>query len=118
VAKLSPTLPVSWTRYLSGRNNAKDAGVGNAVAVDATGHVYTTGWFQGTFDFDPGPGTDSIQSGNGGGWFDLYVSELDGGGNFVAAADYHALSGGGNNISFGIAVDNSSPGSPNVYTTG
>ena len=30
---------------------------GTAIAVDTAGNVYSTGYFQGTVDFDPGPGT-------------------------------------------------------------
>jgi hypothetical protein len=93
-------------------------GSGYAVAVDAAGHVYTTGSFEGTFDFDPGPGTYTIQTGGKRAIdVDAYVSELDANGNFVAAADFHDLSTVFNSGE-GIAVDNTSPGSPNVYTTG
>jgi hypothetical protein len=115
VAKLTPTLATSWTKFISGRGN--DSGSGGAVAVDSAGHVYTTGSFYGTFDFDPGPGTYTLQSGQKGNDLDGYVSELDANGNFVAVADFHALSAAWNGGE-GIAVDNTSPGSPNVYTTG
>jgi hypothetical protein len=117
VAKLTPTLATSWTKFFSGKGGS---GMGLAVAVDSAGHVYTTGPFYGTFDFDPGPGTSAIQSGGRGNGIDAFVSELDSLGNFVAAADFHGtstdpyLADGG----WGIAVDNASPGSPNVYTTG
>jgi hypothetical protein len=118
VAKLTPTLATSWTKFFSGKGGS--SGYGHAVALDAAGHVYTTGWFQGTFDFDPGPGTSTIQSGGGGRGIDAYVSELDSLGNFVTAADFHGTSTDpyGADGGWGITVDRASPGSPNVYTTG
>ena len=33
---------------------------GNALAVDASGNVYTAGYFATVVDFDPGPGTTSL----------------------------------------------------------
>ncbi len=54
---------------------------GGAVAVDATGAVYTTGSFYGTVDFDPGTGVTTLTAPAGGeGW---YISKLDAAGNFV-----------------------------------
>jgi hypothetical protein len=100
VAKLTPTLATSWTRSPTPVKQ-KNSGAGLAVAVDAAGHVYTTGRYN---------------------WFGVngFVSELDSQGNSVATADFQ--SSGGSSVladgGWGIAVDNASPGSPNVYTTG
>jgi hypothetical protein len=119
VAKVGPTLVPSWTDYISSHGR-QSFGQGYAVAVDMAGHVYTTGSFYGTLDFDPGPGQYLLTSGVKGRAIDIYVSELDSAGNFVAAADLQSATAGGGALSRGlsIAVDNSSLGSPNVYTTG
>ena len=56
--------------------------VGSSIATDAAGNVYTTGYFQGTIDFDPGPGTFLLTSTNTI-YGDIFVSKLDPSGNFV-----------------------------------
>ena len=78
------------------------------IAVDSSDNVYTTGRFQGTADFDPGPGIFNLSSA---GVWDIFVSKLDSAGNFV-----WAKSMGGTDFAEGrgIAVD----ASGNVYTTG
>jgi hypothetical protein len=118
VAKVGPTLVPSWTKYVSFTSHQTNLVTESyAVAVDMAGHVYTTGSFAGTLDFDPGPGQYLLQSGNKGKAIDVYVWELDSAGNFVAVADMPGASSSGSR-GLSIAVDNSSPGSPNVYTTG
>src|SRR3990172_4842131 len=82
--------------------------VGTGVAVDGSGNVYTTGYFRGTADFDPGDGTFDLTSA---GSYDVFVSKLDAAGNLVWA---RRLGGTSDDYGYGVAVD----GSGNVYTTG
>jgi hypothetical protein len=80
----------------------------NAIAVDAAGNIYITGYFWGTADFDPGPGTLHLTAA---GYFDAFISKLDASGNLVWAKSFSSSTG----IQAGaIAVD----ASGNVHTTG
>jgi hypothetical protein len=81
---------------------------GESLAVDASGNVYTTGYFQGTVDFDPGPGTQNLFSFDD---RDIYISKLDASGNFVWAKQ---IGGASYDIGYAIKVD----AAGNVYTAG
>ncbi|MBT5207449.1 MAG: hypothetical protein HOM00_10215, partial [Acidimicrobiaceae bacterium] len=85
-----------------------NADYGYSVAVDSSGNVYTTGYFNGTVDFDPGAGTANLTSN---GYKDVFVSKLDSSGNYVWAKNF---GGTGNDMGYSVAVDSSG----NVYTTG
>jgi len=50
-----------------------DDDVGNAIAVDGSGNVYTTGYFADTADFDPATGTFNLTSI---GSSDIFISKL------------------------------------------
>jgi hypothetical protein len=80
----------------------------HGIAVDASGNVLTTGRFRGAADFDPGAGTVRLTSA---GDSDIFVSKLDGNGNFLFAK---GMGGTGLDQGLGIAVD----ASGNVLTTG
>jgi Secretion system C-terminal sorting domain len=81
---------------------------GNSITVDATGNIYSTGYFQATVDFDPGSGTYNLSSV---GSFDIFVQKLDAAGNFL-----WAKSTGGSSSDGGISITVDAAG--NVYTTG
>ena len=51
VTKLDASGNFVWAKKMGGASDDD----GNSIAVDASGNVYTTGYFQGTADFDPGP---------------------------------------------------------------
>lgn len=80
----------------------------SSVAVDDFGNVYTTGYFQGTVDFDPSSGVDYHTSSGGP---DIYIQKVDVSGNFLWAKTFGGTS---DDYGYSIAVD----GSGNVYTTG
>ena len=61
-----------WARTWGGNDYGGDVGFG--VAADGSGHAYVTGYFEDTFDFDPGPGED-IHTSNGGG--DAFLSKFE-----------------------------------------
>jgi hypothetical protein len=69
VLKLNTGGQFAWAAALNG--NQSD--LGDSIAVDPMGDVYTVGYFQGTVDFDPGPGTYNLTS-NGG--LDGFVLKL------------------------------------------
>jgi len=70
-----------------------------AVDYAGSGAVYTTGHFTGTVDFDPGGGTFNLTSAGG---IDIFISKLDGSGNFICAK---AMGGTGGDYGLSIALD-------------
>ena len=95
---------LGWARNIGGT----DSEGSNGNAVDAAGNVYTTGWFQGTADFDPGAGVFNLTSAGGA---DIFVSKLDNNGNFLWA---RSMGGIGNDVAVGIAVESTGK----MYLTG
>jgi hypothetical protein len=58
---------------------------GYSISIDAVGNAYTTGFFAGTADFDPGAGTFNLTSAGGN---DVFVQKLDASGNFIWARSF------------------------------
>jgi hypothetical protein len=81
---------------------------GTKIKVDGTGHVYLTGYFFGTVDFDPGAGTEDLTSAGGS---DVFFAKYDASGNYVYAKRF---GGNSTDVPNDMAVD----GSGNVYLTG
>ena len=95
-----------WAGKLGGTEHESTSG---GVAVDASGNVYTVGSFQGTADFDPGPGTFNLTSA---GRQDAFLSVLDSVGNFVWAGQLGGIEDW--EQGHGVTVDTRG----NVYTVG
>lgn len=81
----------------------------NAIAVDANGYVYTTGYFDGTIDFNPD--TTSTFNLTAIAYSDIFINKLDSLGNFVWAKQ---LGGTQGEVGYALAVDENG----NVYSTG
>lgn len=110
VSKLDALGNFLWAKQLGGFGGD----IGNSIAVDGNGNVYTTGYFTDTADFDPGPGIYNMIAPNPPGSignYNVFISKLDASGNFLWAKQL-----GGTNSDQGnsLAVD----AIGNVYTTG
>lgn len=71
----------------------------NDLAIDAQGNIYITGYFSGSVDFDPGPGTFSVQAQGG---TDGFVAKLNASGDFQWVAPFQSNN---NANGAGIAID-------------
>lgn len=81
---------------------------GSSIAVDGSGNIFTTGYFNGTTDFDPGAGTFNLSTeGNN----DIFVTKSDPSGNFLWAK---RIGSGNGDLGNSLATDFSG----NVYITG
>lgn len=103
ISKLDAAGNFLWAKQMSGA-----AGVGYSIGIDSSGNVYTTGYFSGTGDFNPGVGIFNLTSA---GYEDIFISKLDSSGNFIWAKQ---LGGVLTDASYSIALDKLG----NVYTTG
>ena len=81
---------------------------GNSIVLDASGNIYVMGNFEGTVDFDPGPGTANLTSA---GFTDIFIYKLDNDGNFIWAK---RMGGGFFDSGYNMTADSNG----NIYTTG
>lgn len=93
-----------WAKQIGGVGNDKNF----SIAVDASGYTYTVGYFTGTVDFDPGPGTFNLTSAGG---EDVFICKLNTSGNFVWAKQ---IGGSSDDFARSVAVDVSG----NIVITG
>ena len=76
VLKLDPNGGFTWVKQFGGTGGDQ----GYSVASDASGNIYSTGYFTEVADFDPSAGTSELTSV---GSADAYVSKLDPSGNLI-----------------------------------
>lgn len=107
ILKLNASGNFVWAKRMGG--NDPNGDVGYDIVLDNSGNIYTTGYYYGISDFDPGVPVFALTStGN----TDIFVSKLDASGNFVWAISIGGPGGFDNARS--IALDNLM----NVYITG
>jgi hypothetical protein len=104
IAKLDGSGNFLWAKVMSGPGFEES----NCIKVDASGNIYTAGFFYDTVDFDPGSGTFNITAYNS---YNAFISKLDNSGNFVWAKKMGGPNEAENNS---IAIDVLG----NIYYTG
>ncbi len=107
VLKLDNAGSFVWVKQMGGTSDA----LGNSLAVDGSGDVYTTGYFTGTADFDPGSGMANMTAVGGGYRYDVFLTKLTSDGDFVWA---NRIGGPAYEFSRCVTVDDSG----NVYHSG
>ena len=108
IQKLDANGNLLWAKAMGGTSMVfpqSSWDVGNSIATDAAGNVYSIGVFEGTADFDPGSGVYNLSSGN----LDIFIQKLDANGNFIWA---RSMGGAMNDNGQAITTD----ASGNVYT--
>ena len=104
VQKMDASGNFLWAKSFGGTNND----VGKSTTTDASGNVYTIGYFEETVDFDPGAGSTALTSEGGP---DIFVQKMDASGNFLWAKSFGGIY---DDDGYSISTD----ASGNVYTTG
>ena len=95
VAKYDSSGNYLWAISLGGSNNDN----GYALKIDDSDNVILTGSFQGTADFDPGPGQHLLQTA---GSNDIFLAKYDSNGNLIWA---HGMGASGNDAADALALD-------------
>ena len=103
VLKLTNNGIFSWARSMGGTL----ADQGNAIYVNSASNVFTTGYFNGTADFNPGATTNTITSAGG---KDIFASCLNSSGTYVWGKN---MGGTSDEEGYGIVANTT-----DVYITG
>lgn len=106
VCKFDPNGNYTWAKSFFGQSASC---IGWGIDIDAANNVYTTGFFYGTIDFDPGSMNMPFTAQGSGP--DNFINKLDGNGNYASTL---TLSGSG--ATTGRCVHVANDGS--VYLTG
>ncbi|MNJ86428.1 Beta-propeller repeat protein [compost metagenome] len=83
------------------------------LALDNSGNVYLTGYFDGTADFDPDPSSEFNMTSHYNS-SDIFICKLNPDGHFVWAKQFSGTQPNRGGVGYGIVVDSEG----NVYTTG
>jgi hypothetical protein len=95
-----------WTKQIGGPGNSYNT---PCLSIDGSSNLVCVGNFNGIIDFDPGPGTFSLNTVNG--YYHTSVSKYDPAGNLVWAGML-----GGSDLCWGTAI--ATDAGNNIYVTG
>lgn len=104
ISKLDVNGNFLWAKTFGGISDDE----GWSVTTDAGGNIYTTGYFQGTVDFDPGPSVFNLTALA---YKDIFICKLDPSGNLLWAKQF-----AGTSDEYGSCIKVDPSG--NIYTTG
>ncbi|MBL4755801.1 MAG: T9SS type A sorting domain-containing protein [Flavobacteriales bacterium] len=93
-----------WAKIFGSTGNDR----AESVSINASGNVCITGFFELSVDFDPGPGTNIL---NTNGLWDIFVLQLDANGDFLWAK---GIGGSDYDYAYSLKIDDNS----NIYLTG
>jgi len=100
ISKFNANGVFQWAKHLDGSVSTL-TDFGYAIVVDDAGNSYSTGYFRGTIDINPGSETNLITV-NGGTSEDVFLLKLDPNGNFVWG---YGLGGPSSDRGFGLHLD-------------
>lgn len=106
ILKYKKSWAIAWGKLMGG--NAEDKAL--SLSVDGSGDIYSTGYFYGTADFNPGSSKFNIKTN---GEADVFISKLNQSGNFVWARRL-----GGKSVDMGWDIAITQDANTSVYTGG
>ncbi|MEP7111471.1 MAG: SBBP repeat-containing protein [Ferruginibacter sp.] len=98
VLKLDSDGNFVWAKSIMGDNTE----YGTSLGIDANGNLFITGAFNGTVDFDPGPGNVSLTQQGGPSQSDIFITKWDLSGNMIWAKQ---MGGTSAEYPFQMAID-------------
>ncbi|MDX2173189.1 MAG: T9SS type A sorting domain-containing protein [Bacteroidota bacterium] len=99
IHKLDASGIFQWVKTFGGA--AGNDGV-NALKIDPSGNIFSTGAFKGVVDFDPSANTYTLAAVSNG---DIFIHKLDGLGNFTWAGALNSYTTTGNNVPTSITTN-------------
>lgn len=109
IQKLDSNANFIWAKKIE--NIAGFSVVAYSVEIDLSGAIYVTGQFNGTADFNPGPGVFNLTNFSGANGYDMFILKLDSNGDFLWAKQ---LGGLDSDIVYSLSLD----AAANIYVTG